>query len=228
MEKRVVENYLKVVFNAGEWSEAPVKIGTMASKLGLAPSSVSEAVSKLVTRGLLHHARYGSITLTEEGERIALDVVRKHRLIETFLVDYLGYTWDQVHQEAEILEHAVSQTFIDRLDQRLGRPRVDPHGDPIPRHDEGVSSEPQTLLSEVAPGTRVRIIRVSDDEPDLLRHLDELDIRIGTTVITRGSTPTGEELTVELDAGEAVLARSAVQAIQVTDAEPLDQGMRKG
>jgi DtxR family Mn-dependent transcriptional regulator len=182
MESRVVENYLKAVFNAREWSDEPVTVGALATRLGLSPSSVSELVRKLTERGLLSHARYGAIELTPQGQRIALAMVRKHRLIETFLVDYLGYTWDEVHEEAEILEHAVSDTFIDRLAGRLGEPEHDPHGDPIPRSDGTLPDDDQLRLDTVALGVRARVARVSDSDPELLRQLDNLGITIGTTL----------------------------------------------
>jgi DtxR family transcriptional regulator, Mn-dependent transcriptional regulator len=182
MESRVVENYLKAVFNAREWSEDPVTVGALATRLGLSPSTVSELVRKLTERGLLSHARYGAIELTAEGQRIALAMVRKHRLIETFLVDYLGYTWDEVHEEAEILEHAVSDTFVDRLATRLGEPDHDPHGDPIPRSDGTLPDDDQLRLDTVGAGVRARVARVSDSDPELLRQLDELGITIGTTL----------------------------------------------
>src|SRR3989337_1297624 len=131
----LAETYLKVIWNAGEWIEEPVTVGALAARLGFTPSTVSEAIRKLDRLGLVSHARYGAIELTKEGRLAALAMVRKHRLLETFLVTELGYTWDEVHDEAEILEHACSDRFIDRLANKLGDPTRDPHGDPIPRSD---------------------------------------------------------------------------------------------
>lgn len=215
MEPRVVENYLKVVFNAGEWSDAPVTIGALASKLSLAPSSVSEQVRKLTDRGLLSHARYGAIALTPEGEMLALKVIRKHRLIETFLVDYLGYGWDEVHDEAEVLEHAVSDLFVDRLDVRLGSPLVDPHGDPIPRADGLLSDHNLTALGAVTPGARVRVARVNDDDPHLLRQLDELGIAIGTELTIDAQHADDAGVAVDNAGAKATLAAPAHHAIRV-------------
>lgn len=177
-----VEDYLKAVWNAGEWSDAPVTVTGLAQRLGLSPSSVSELVRKLTERGLLTHARYGSVELTDEGRAIALATVRKHRLIETFLVEYLGYDWDQVHDEAEVLEHAVSDDFVARLAARLGEPTHDPHGDPIPTADGELPAEDHASLDQVEPGARVRVARVSDDDPELLRHLRDVGMEIGTVV----------------------------------------------
>lgn len=178
----LAENYLKVIWSAREWTGDPVTTGALAQRLGLAPSSVSEAVRKLTDAGLVAHARYGAITLTDTGTRAALGVVRKHRLIETFLVDHLGYGWDEVHDEAEVLEHAVSALFIDRLAARLGDPVRDPHGDPIPRRDGTLPPLNTIPLTEAEPGTSVTIGQVSDDNSELLRHLDQLGIGLDTTL----------------------------------------------
>lgn len=176
------ENYLKAVWAAEEWSR-PATNGTIASTLGLAPSSVTEAIGKLAAAGLVEHAPYGAVTLTDAGRAIAIRVVRKHRLIETFLVERLGYAWHEVHEEAEILEHAVSVTFIDRLAALLGDPEADPHGDPIPRSDGSVPHLGGMPIGAVAPGSRVRIVRVSDAVPGLLERLDELGLGLGSEVI---------------------------------------------
>src|SRR5690554_3995858 len=177
-----IEDYLKAVWNATEWSDAPVTVTMLSTRLGLSPSSVSEIVRKLTDRGLLTHPRYGSVELTDTGRAIALATVRKHRLIETFLVEYLGYEWDEVHDEAEVLEHAVSTEFVERLAQRLGQPTHDPHGDPIPAADGTLPAEERTALTAVADGSRVRVARVSDDDPDLLRHLRDVGVDLGVVV----------------------------------------------
>ncbi|OJX64126.1 MAG: hypothetical protein BGO95_02490 [Micrococcales bacterium 73-13] len=176
------ENYLKAVWSDEEWDRTTTN-GTLAAALGLAPSSVTEAVRKLADAGLLAHARYGAVTLTEAGRAIAVGIVRKHRLVETFLVDELGYGWDEVHAEAEVLEHAVSDRFVDALDARLGRPARDPHGDPIPRADGVVPVGGEVPLEEVPAGTRVRIVRVSDAVPGLFALLDARGLRLGSELV---------------------------------------------
>lgn len=213
-----IEDYLKAVWNATEWSDAPVTVTMLATRLGLSPSSVSEIVRKLTDRGLLTHPRYGSVTLTDEGRAIALATVRKHRLIETFLVEYLGYEWDEVHDEAEVLEHAVSDDFVERLAERLGQPTHDPHGDPIPGADGVLPVEERTELTGVADGTRVRVARVSDDDPELLRHLRDVGVELGATVdvvTQREAAGTvdvsigGEKVTLGLPAARAILTEPA-------------------
>ena len=215
MEARVIETYLKAVFNAGEWSTEPVTTGSLAAKLGLAPSSVSEAVRKLTERGLLAHARYGAISLTPEGQQVALGMVRKHRLIETFLVDYLGYGWDEVHDEAEVLEHAVSDTFIERLDVRLGHPRVDPHGDPIPAADGPFVDQPDVRLDTLPAGTRIRIDRVSDEDPNLLRQLTDSGIAIGQ-LVTVESTDEPEHVAIRRGDDLMTVPNTTAHVIRVT------------
>jgi len=177
--KAQYENYLKAVWAAEEW-DRQATVGEIASVLGLAPSSVSEAVRKLATEGLVEHAPYGAVTLTTSGRIAAARVVRKHRLIETFLVGYLGYSWDEVHDEAEILEHAVSDEFVARLAERLGHPERDPHGDPIPNVDGSMLRETGIPLAEIGGDELVRIVRVSDAVPGLLEALRRDGIGIGT------------------------------------------------
>ena len=176
------ENYLKAVWSDEEWDRTTTN-GTLAAALGLAPSSVTEAVRKLSDAGLVTHARYGAVSLTDAGRRIAVAIVRKHRIIETFLVAELGYAWGDVHDEAEILEHAVSDRFIDALDARLGRPGRDPHGDPIPLADGTLPDGGERPLADIAPGTRVRIVRVSDAVPGLLDALDAAGLGLGAELV---------------------------------------------
>ena len=165
----VVEDYLKVIWKTQEWSTEPVTTSLLAERLGVGAPTVSETVRRLVAHGWVEHEPYRAVTLTAEGRRLALATVRRHRLLETWLVDELGYTWDEVHDEAEILEHAVSDRFVEALDVRLGRPRRDPHGDPIPRRD-GTVDAPQTIpAAHLGVGERGTVVRVDDDDPAVLR-----------------------------------------------------------
>ncbi len=188
------EDYLKATFADEEWRRTTTN-GTLAAALGLAPSSVTEAVRKLADGGLLEHAAYGAVSLTAAGRAIAIGIVRKHRLIETFLVADLGYRWDEVHDEAEVLEHAVSDAFVERIDARLGRPERDPHGDPIPRQDGTMPQERAVSLSAVAAGARVRIVRVSDVVPGLLARLDADGLALGAEFVVGELAFSPEEAT---------------------------------
>ncbi|MDF2443740.1 MAG: DtxR family transcriptional regulator, Mn-dependent transcriptional regulator, partial [Subtercola sp.] len=126
------QDYLKVIWAASEWEPEPVTVKQLAERTGVSAATVSDGIRKLAGLGMVAHEPYGSIELTEAGRAVAIGMVRRHRLVETFLVEMLGYSWDEVHDEAEVLEHAVSDLLIDRIDRQLGFPARDPHGDPIP------------------------------------------------------------------------------------------------
>ena len=167
----VAQDYLKVVWNAQEWSSDPLTVKQLAGRLGVTAGTVSEGVRKLAEAGLIDHARYGQIALTERGRDAALAVVRRHRLIETLLVETFGYGWDEVHEEAEILEHAISEAFLERIDVHLGRPTHDPHGDPIPTAQGEITIPVAHLVSDLEAGACGVVTRVSDAEPELLQRL---------------------------------------------------------
>lgn len=214
------QNYLKVIWSLQEWSDAPASPGRIAEKTGLHLSTVSGAMPKLAEQGLVEHAPYSGVTLTEAGREIAVAMVRRHRLIETFLVQTLGYGWEQVHDEAEHLEHAVSDFMIERIDALLGHPARDPHGDPIPAADGTVDRPEAAPLSEVAGGdaagaggsgamagpsdtstsraavVRVRVERISDEDSGLLRHLASRGITVGTRLDVDGGDPYSGALSV--------------------------------
>ncbi|MCU1410185.1 MAG: metal-dependent transcriptional regulator [Rhodoglobus sp.] len=175
----VVEDYLKVIYAHTEWQPEPITSGALAARLGLAASSVTEMVKKLVAQGLVVHEPYGAIELSRDGTALALRMIRRHRLIETWLVDHIGYTWDEVHDEAEVLEHAMSDRLLDALDAQLGHPVRDPHGDPIPAADGTVERPAARLLAEAEGG---RVVRISDRDPLLLRHLEAEGIVVDAVV----------------------------------------------
>ncbi|MGL3805903.1 metal-dependent transcriptional regulator [Paeniglutamicibacter sp. R2-26] len=186
------ENYLKALHALTEWENDPVTTGNIAAQLGVAPASATSMVAKLAGKDLVVHPRYGAIEFTEAGRLAALSVVRRHRLIETFLLNELGYSWDEVHNEAEQLEHTVSDRFIEALAARLGHPAADPHGDPIPGPDGTVVMPPAIRLDRFIHGTgdtapalgngataRVIVSRISDEDPAWLRRCTELGIAPG-------------------------------------------------
>lgn len=179
------ENYLKALYALTEWENDPVTTGNIAAQLGVAPASATSMVSKLAGKDLLVHPPYGAITFTESGRLAALSVVRRHRLIETFLLNELGYAWDEVHEEAEQLEHTVSTRFIEALAARLGHPAADPHGDPIPGPDGSLAMPPAIRLDRfLAAGapTAAVVSRISDEDPAFLRLCTELGIWPGATI----------------------------------------------
>jgi len=174
-----LEDYLKTIYAHTEWQPEPILPSVLAARLGLSPSTVTEMVKKLASAGLVTHKPYGAITLTEEGNARAVAVIRRHRLVETWLVRAMGYTWDAVHDEAEVLEHAISDRLLDAISASLGHPDRDPHGDPIPAADGSVRREPALLLADARPGHRGRVLRISDRDPALLRALEASGVTVG-------------------------------------------------
>ncbi|WP_166787192.1 MULTISPECIES: metal-dependent transcriptional regulator [Cryobacterium] len=205
------EDYLKTIYAHTEWQPDPITPSVLALRLGVAPSSVTEMVKKLAAAGLITHVPYGPLTLTTAGVLGATAVVRRHRLIETWLVREMGYDWDQVHDEAEILEHALSDRLLAAIDDRLGHPAADPHGDPIPAADGTLVRAPAVLLADAAPGHVGTVLRISDRDPAILRGLGADGIRPGTRLTV------DEPFAVRLPAGGIRhLTQSAARSIWLT------------
>ena len=186
-----MEDYVKVIYAHTEWQSQPITTNALAARLGLAASSVTEMVKKLTAQGLAHHEPYGAIELTERGRTLALTMVRRHRRSETWVVERFGYGWDEVHDEAEVLEHAMSDRLLDAIDEELGRPARDPHGDPIPAADGSLVLPEAVVLAEAASGGRV--VRISDRDPLLLRHLAAEGIVLDAVVSAERRAQLGEE-----------------------------------
>jgi len=181
-----VEDYLKAIYNLSPEGR-PASTSDIAHRLELSAPSVSGMVKRLSEQGLLEHVPYKGVQLTNEGRRAALRMIRRHRIIETYLVDRLGYPWDTVHAEAERLEHAVSDTLIQRMADALGNPHADPHGEPIPSADGLIEEISATPLPEIPLGDTVEIRRVTAGDPERLRYLASLDLKPGAiiTVVER-------------------------------------------
>ncbi|MDQ0614891.1 DtxR family Mn-dependent transcriptional regulator [Microbacterium sp. W4I4] len=179
MPSPAFDDYLKTVYSHTEWQDAPITPSQLAAALAIAPSSVTEMVKKLAAAGLVSHVPYGAVRLTDAGRDRALHMLRRHRLIETWLVREFGYAWHEVHDEAEVLEHTISDRLLEGIDQRLGRPRFDPHGDAIPDAEGRVEREPFVLLAEAAVGHSGRVLRVNDRDPELLQALEDAGIAVG-------------------------------------------------
>lgn len=210
------QNYLKIIWSLQEWSDDPVTPTALAERAGVRLSTASDAIRKLAGQGLVDHTPYGSATLTDQGRTYAVAMVRRHRLIETFLVDSLGYTWDQVHDEAEALEHAVSDFLIDRIDETLGHPTRDPHGDPIPGPDGKMQMPDAVQLPKVQLPARVTVERISDDDPGLLRHFASLGIDVGSELEVEAGPPYSGALEVVLSGQRTSLGGQAPAAVWVT------------
>ncbi|MBI5160948.1 MAG: metal-dependent transcriptional regulator [Micrococcales bacterium] len=214
------QNYLKVIWGRQEWTDAPVATSEIAARMGLTTPTVSEGIRRLGEQGLVEHPRYGRVALTAEGRGYALAMVRRHRLLETFLVEVLHYGWDEVHDEAEQLEHAVSDLLIDRVDALLGHPRRDPHGDPIPTADGRIERPPAEPLSGISAGTVV-VERISDEDPALLQFLADHGIRVGSRLTLGPAAPFSDAVEVRAEGADAgvALGRSARDAVWVSREE---------
>ena len=212
---RSVEDYLKAIYRLSG-DDRPASTSEIAQHLALAPASVSGMVKRLSEQGLLEHERYRGVQLTPDGKRVALRMLRRHRLIESYLVANLGYSWDTVHDEAERLEHAVSDDLVERMADALGNPRVDPHGDPIPSADGSMPVTDVVSLAEVEPGHSARIQRVSTREPDFLRHLAQLGLVPGARVTLRDRRPFLGPITVETEEATHVVGHELASALLCT------------
>ncbi|MFP7364962.1 metal-dependent transcriptional regulator [Corynebacterium callunae] len=211
------QDYLKTIWDITELSAGqPAALGEIAEKLNQKTSTASEAIKRLVGRGLVNHEKYAGITLTEAGQELAIEMVRRHRLLETFLHDVLGYTWDEVHTDADLLEHAASDRFITRIDAHLGHPRRDPHGDPIPTAEGDIDNLPHTTLEAVVPGATVVISRVQDSDPDLLRYLAQFNVAPGSRITLDAGPFAGMVHLVVEESGERFpLAQTQLALISV-------------
>lgn len=217
------QDYLKAIWALSEWSTDPVTPSRIAERIGVTTSTVSITLGKLAKQGLCVHERYGAVTLTSEGEQYALAMVRRHRIIETFLVDALGYTWDEIHDEAEQLEHAVSDRLVERMDEHLGFPSRDPHGDPIPSSTGKLSAlDSAVMLYDVPLGSHVKVERVDDDYPELLREFTRRGISVGSELTVLDADPLADTIRVEVDRGgePVMLGVPARRSLWVTPVRP--------
>lgn len=234
------QDYLKSIWSLSQWSEGPVSTKALAKRLSVRASTVSDAVRKLAIQGLVSHARYGGIELTPDGEALALDMVRRHRLLEAFMVEALGYGWEEVHDDAEVLEHAVSDRFVDRVDDYLGHPTHDPHGAPIPPPQTGRTSSAHgdagtgtgsdgstrrlgmarmpelpdgaVRLSEVEAGSRVILERLAHADPQLLRFCADHGLVHGAQLEVEPAPPFVEGVSVRVISPRAVTSAADSQS----------------
>lgn len=198
-----VQDYVKAIWTVGEDSaDAPAAAtGAIAEQLGVSPASVSAMIRRLEEDGLVIREPYRGVHLTDRGRTLALEVVRHHRLIETFLARALGMGWDRIHAEAEVLEHHISEELEDLIDAHLGYPEFDPHGHPIPRRDGTVPSRKLAALTDVQIGTHVQIEQVRDEDPAVLRYLADHGLGIGAGLVLSAREPIADTVTVQPKTG---------------------------
>lgn len=194
-----VEDYLKAIYDLERVGE-PASTNDIALRLAISPASVSGMVRRLADQGLITHEPYRGVRLTNEGRHAALRTLRRHRILECYLTEVLGFPWDRVHEEAERLEHAASEDLIERMASALGDPKQDPHGAPIPTRDGRVEEMRLVTLADALPSERLRVRRVEDDDAERLRYLAKLGIRPGSLVRILDKAPFEGPITLWVDA----------------------------
>ena len=221
MPSLTVENYCKALLQIGSTQDdAWVSTGRIALAMNVSPGTVTSMLKTLAEAGLAEYRPYSGASLTTAGRSLALRVLRRHRLIEQFLVQTLKFTWDEVHAEAENLEHAVSDLVVDRMDAFLGFPKFDPHGDPIPTAEGSLPSENSLPLTQCAPGNFFRVVRVLNQETEFLKFLTETDLRIGTQLELVSNTKNAGVITVRYRDKETALGQTAAEQILVEPTSP--------
>jgi DtxR family Mn-dependent transcriptional regulator len=210
-----IQDYAKAVYALQARGGEAVSTNELAQRLGVTPGSASGMVRKLAELGLLEHVPYRGFRLTPAGKRLALKVIRRHRLLELFLAEALQMSWDQVHAEAEVLEHALSEELEQLIAERLGDPRFDPHGDPIPTADFELPELQTISLLELGEGRRGRFVRVSDSDPEKLRYLAKQQIELGDLLEVKERQPFGGPLVIRCPSGERAIGSELAGVMRV-------------
>jgi DtxR family Mn-dependent transcriptional regulator len=210
-----VENYAKAIYALQQREAAAVTTNALADRLGVTPASASGMVKKLDALGLVRHEPYRGVELTEEGERVALEVLRHHRLLELYLAERLDMPWDRVHDEAEVLEHVISEELEALIAAKLGHPTHDPHGDPIPTPELTIAEVATVSMQSLEPGDRGVFVRISDADPEMLRYLGEHGISVGDRFEVVEKQPFAGPLFVRFDERTHVLGGALALAMRV-------------
>jgi DtxR family Mn-dependent transcriptional regulator len=220
-----VEDYLKAIYAIGKGTGAAAT-NEIAQRLAIAPASVSGMVRRLADQGLLAYERYRGVKLTESGRRAALRTLRRHRVIEAYLAEALDYPWDRVHAEAERLEHAASDELIDRMAATIGEPEFDPHGAPIPTREGAVDETEYRSLADLDAGAAGTVVRVADEDPEMLRYLAELAILPGKRVTVKARAPYDGPITLTI--GRHEFSIGPALAAHVLIAPAADRAIKRG
>jgi DtxR family Mn-dependent transcriptional regulator len=210
-----VEDYSKAIFSLESRTDEPVSTNALAERLDITPGSVSAMLKRLDELELITHIPYRGVRLTEAGRRIALEVIRHHRLLESYLAEVLGMPWDRVHAEAEVLEHVLSDDLEELIAAKLGHPTVDPHGDPIPTVEFELHEGETCGLDELPIGAGARFVRVSDSDPEMLRYLAEQGIALGEQLEVIERQPFGGPLFVRFGKQTHALGDALTRAMRV-------------
>lgn len=193
------ENYLKAIFKLSEKNPDNIQTNNIANEIQTTPASVSDMLRKLSDKKLLHYKKYKGVQLTDEGKEMAIHLIRSHRLWEVFLLEKLGFTWDQVHEVAEELEHIKSQLLISRLEKFLGYPKYDPHGDPIPDASGNIDYHEEVSLSELRPGRTGEIVGVVEQTAEFLQYLDKIKLSLSAKVKVIDQNDFDNSMSIEVD-----------------------------
>ena len=211
-----VEDYAKAIYALQRRAAGgTVATNDLAERLGVTPASASSMAKKLAEMGLVEHAPYKGVKLTAPGQRVALEVLRHHRLLELYLAEHLDVPWDRVHEEAEALEHVISEDLEARIAAKLGNPTHDPHGDPIPSAELVIDEGDTRALESLAVGDRATFVRVSDSDPEMLRYLARRGIHIGDAFELVDRQPFDGPLTLRFAAGEEVIGGQLARSMRV-------------
>ncbi len=210
-----VQDYAKAVYALETRGGEAVSTNDLAARLGVTPASVSGMVRKLTEVGIVEHEPYHGVRLTDQGRRVALEVLRHHRLLELFLARELGMPWDRVHAEAEVLEHVLSEELEQLIAARLGDPAVDPHGDPIPTSDFEIDERPTSSLDALLVGAAGLFVRVSDSDPEMLRYLAEQGITLGARLEVADRQPFGGPVFVRFDERGLAIGGELARAMRI-------------
>lgn len=210
----VVEDYLKAIWMLQQ-QESPVSTSRIAERLGLSAAAVTAMIKRLAEQGLLRHEPYYGVRLTASGELAALRIIRRHRVLELFLAETLGYEWDRVHEEAERLEHAASDELIERLARLMGEPERDPHGNAIPTAQGEMDTSRYPALGDLEPGDSRRVLEVEVEEPEQLRYLGSLDLYPGAEVEVVRKSPFEGPVTLQVNGSPQVISHELAQRIRV-------------
>ncbi|MGD8414385.1 MAG: metal-dependent transcriptional regulator [Candidatus Latescibacterota bacterium] len=211
-----VEDYLKAIYKLDE-SGRRVSKSEVATVLGVSAASVTNMIKKMAEMGLVKHESYKDVALTETGHRAALEVVRHHRLLETYLREVMGYSWHQMHEEAEQLEHHISEVFEKKIDEMLGYPTHDPHGHPIPSLEGDIEFPDTKKLSDVVPGHALTVHHVEDGDPDVLAYLEQIGLLPQAEVMVVEKAPFDGPVTINIDNRREVIGNKVAGHIFVID-----------
>jgi DtxR family Mn-dependent transcriptional regulator len=214
-QSAAIEDYAKAIYSLTGWGRETASTNDLAERLGVTPSSVSAMLKRLDEEGLVERVRYRGVRLTAEGTRVALGVLRRHRLLELFLAEVLEVPWEDVHDEAEVLEHALSEKLAELIAAKLGDPEFDPHGDPIPSREGAIDEGETVSLAELSIGEHGTFVRISDSDPEMLRWLSEQGIAVGDDLELIDRQPFEGPCKVRIGDREHVLGLRVAESMRI-------------